>query len=166
MIARTIEKVRIPPDAAGETNGLSSLGRCGLLAFVGCSWMDPGYEGQITLEIMALHAPVKLHAGMRIVQIIFHDLTSLAIRPYGHPELGSRYQGGSLLSREVAPEPEPVPIEGNPFLAPYPEPEAHPEEEELMDELQEGDIVAEPAESLAGLYRPISPGIGEAPPLG
>ena len=104
VIARTIEKVRIPPDAAGETNGLSSLGRIGLLAFVGCSWMDPGYEGQITLEIMALHAPVKIHAGMRIIQLIFHDLTSLAIRPYGHPELGSRYQGGSLLSREMAPD--------------------------------------------------------------
>ena len=168
VIARTLEKVRIPPDAAGETNGLSSLGRIGLLAFVGCSWMDPGYEGQITLEIMALHAPVKIQAGMRIVQLIFHDLTSLAIRPYGHPELGSRYQGGNeLLSRN---EPRPVELfqnlTGYGFLGLVPEPEAHPEEEELMEELQKGDILEEAKAPQEAPYSPRSPGIGEAPPLG
>jgi len=53
---------------------------------------DPGYEGQITLELSNLGAaPVALSPGMRISQLTFTELTSPAERPYG-TERGSKYQ--------------------------------------------------------------------------
>jgi dCTP deaminase len=56
---------------------------------------DPGYEGQITLELSNLGtAPVALTPGMRISQLTFTRLTSPAARPYG-AERGSKYQGQS-----------------------------------------------------------------------
>jgi dCTP deaminase len=36
-----------------------------------------------------------LKPGMKICQLTFEQLTSPAERPYGHPELGSHYQGQS-----------------------------------------------------------------------
>ena len=53
---------------------------------------DPGYKGQITLELSNLgRAPVALSPGMRISQLTFTELTSPADRPYGS-ERGSKYQ--------------------------------------------------------------------------
>ena len=55
--------------------------------------VDPGYEGQITLELSNLGtAPVALTPDMRIAQMTFTELTSPAERPYGE-ERGSKYQG-------------------------------------------------------------------------
>lgn len=54
--------------------------------------VDPGYRGQITLELSNLgSAPVSLTPGMRISQLTFTELTSPARRPYGS-ERGSKYQ--------------------------------------------------------------------------
>ncbi|MCA9603740.1 MAG: dCTP deaminase, partial [Myxococcales bacterium] len=58
-------------------------------------------EGQITLELANLGGcAVKLYPGMRISQIVFHTMTSPALRPYGKAR-GSKYQGqeGPVSSR-------------------------------------------------------------------
>ena len=56
---------------------------------------DPGYQGQITLELSNLGAaPVSLAPDMRISQLTFTELTSPAERPYGK-ERGSKYQDQS-----------------------------------------------------------------------
>ncbi|WP_394335409.1 dCTP deaminase domain-containing protein [Halorubrum vacuolatum] len=53
---------------------------------------DPGYQGQITLELSNLGtAPVALSPGMRVSQLTFTELRSPAARPYG-AERGSKYQ--------------------------------------------------------------------------
>jgi len=57
-------------------------------------WIDPGYEGTITLELgNAVGLPIVLTPGMKIAQIAFMEMKTPAVRPYGHPELGSKYQG-------------------------------------------------------------------------
>jgi len=54
--------------------------------------VDPGYKGQITLELSNLGtAPVALTPRMRVSQLIFTELKSPAKRPYG-VERGSKYQ--------------------------------------------------------------------------
>jgi deoxycytidine triphosphate deaminase len=56
---------------------------------------DPGYRGQITLELSNLgNAPVALTPGMRVSQLTFTELSSPAERPYGE-ERGSKYQDQS-----------------------------------------------------------------------
>ena len=54
--------------------------------------VDPGYCGQITLELSNLGtAPVALTPGTRISQLIFTELKNASERPYGS-DRGSKYQ--------------------------------------------------------------------------
>ena len=72
----------------------SSLGRLGLIVHATAGFVDPGFEGTLTLEITNLtRVPIKLYAGRPIAQLSFMTLDRPAERPYGHPELGSHYQG-------------------------------------------------------------------------
>ena len=75
----------------GSTIGRSSLGRIFVEVHKTAGFGDPGFEGDITLEIGNDGCnPVKLYAGQRICQIIFEELDQPAERPYGHD--GSQYQ--------------------------------------------------------------------------
>ncbi len=70
-------------------------GRGGIFLSNTAGLCDPGYEGQITLELSNLGAaPVALSPGMRISQLTFTELTERSERPYGS-ERGSKYQGQS-----------------------------------------------------------------------
>jgi dUTPase len=74
----------------------SSLGRLGLLIHSTAGFIDPAWDGHITLELSNVNnLPITLYPGMRIGQLSFFRLTSPAERPYGSPELGSSYQGQS-----------------------------------------------------------------------
>lgn len=67
-------------------------GRGGVFLSNTAGLCDPGYRGQITLELSNLGtAPVALRPGMRVSQLTFTELTSPAERPYGS-ERGSKYQ--------------------------------------------------------------------------
>ncbi len=81
----------------------SSLGRLGLLIHATAGFVDAGWtDGQITLELSNVAPlPIKLWAGMRIGQLSFMQMDAPAERPYGHPSLGSKYQGqsGPVASR-------------------------------------------------------------------
>jgi dCTP deaminase len=92
-LANTIESVRIPNDLVARVEGRSSLGRLALLVHATAGFIDPGFEGQITLELSNLgRAPVLLHPGMRVSQIVIHEMKSPAERPYGAAR-GSKYHG-------------------------------------------------------------------------
>src|SRR5205814_10570239 len=55
---------------------------------------DPGWKGTLTLELNNLtRVPIKLYAGLPIAQLSFMTLDAAALRPYGHEQLGSHYQG-------------------------------------------------------------------------
>jgi dCTP deaminase len=93
-LASTYEKVLMPEDLAGRLEGKSSLGRLGLLVHTTAGFIDPGFEGQITLELVNLAPrPIKLWPGMKIGQLCLMLMTSAARYPYGHEHNGSRYQG-------------------------------------------------------------------------
>lgn len=94
VLASTIEHVHLPHDLSAEVLGRSSLGRLGLSVHQTAGYIDPGFAGQITLEL-SNHgpAPVRIHEGQRICQIVFSELSSPADEPYGHE--GSQYQSQS-----------------------------------------------------------------------
>jgi deoxycytidine triphosphate deaminase len=72
----------------------SSLGRLGLLIHSTAGYVDPGWKGNLTLELSNVaNLPIALYYGMRIGQISFFRMSSPVERPYGSPELRSRYQG-------------------------------------------------------------------------
>lgn len=96
ILATTRERVAIGPQVAARVEGKSTLGRIGLLIHVTAGFIDPGFSGQITLEISNLNnRNILLYPGMRIAQLSFTWLSEPVARPYGHPDLGSHYQGQS-----------------------------------------------------------------------
>ena len=95
VLGTTHERVEIPDDLIAHVEGRSSLGRLAIVVHATAGLADPGYKGQITLELSNLGtAPVALTPGMRISQLTFTELKTPADRPYG-AERGSKYQDQS-----------------------------------------------------------------------
>lgn len=89
----TVETVTLPDDIAARLEGKSSLGRLGLMTHSTAGWIDPGFTGQVTLELSNVNTlPIRLRPGMFIGQLSFYQLSTPAKRPYGTTGLGSRYQ--------------------------------------------------------------------------
>lgn len=96
VLATTAERVTVPDDLCAFLHGRSTLGRLGLAVHVTAGLVDPGYHGDITLEMCNVGPlTVTLHVGDPVGQLTFEELESAALRPYGHPSLASRYQGQS-----------------------------------------------------------------------
>jgi dCTP deaminase len=96
VLGHTVETYRFPADVLGFVNGKSSLARIGLAVHVTAGVCDPGFEGQITLELSNIgRRDILLWPGMPVAQIVFAALDREAERPYGSPGLGSKYQGQS-----------------------------------------------------------------------
>lgn len=93
ILASTVETVELPDNVSGRIEGKSSLARLGLIVHVTAGFIDPGFEGQITLELYNMNSsPIWLYPGMRIAQISFTYLHTRAIKPYGSDGLNSKYQ--------------------------------------------------------------------------
>lgn len=94
VLGATVERVGLPDDIVARLEGKSSLGRLGLLIHSTAGYVDPGWEGTLTLELSNVaNLPIVLTPGMPIGQISFFRMTSPVERPYGTPGLGSKYQG-------------------------------------------------------------------------
>ncbi len=94
VLGQTLEWVELPNDLVARLEGKSSLGRLGLLIHSTAGYVDPGWKGNLTLELSNVaNLPIALYHGMRIGQISFFKMSSEVDRPYGSPELRSRYQG-------------------------------------------------------------------------
>lgn len=93
-LGTTVERIALPDDIVGRLEGKSSLGRLGLLIHSTAGYVDPGWDGTLTLELSNVaNLPILLSPGMKIGQISFAQMTTAVERPYGHPELGSKYMG-------------------------------------------------------------------------
>src|SRR3569833_775949 len=93
-LGRTHEWVELPDDVVARIEGKSSLGRLGLIVHATAGFVDPGFEGTLTLEITNLtRVPIKLYPGLPITQLSFIELDEPAQVPYGSPELGAHYHG-------------------------------------------------------------------------
>ena len=94
VLGSTHERIALPADLVGRVEGKSSLGRLGLLIHSTAGFVDPGWNGHITLELSNVaNLPITLYPGMKIGQISFLRMTTPADVPYGTGELGSKYQG-------------------------------------------------------------------------
>lgn len=93
ILGSTLEEVSIPDYLACRFEGKSSLGRIGLTTHVTAGFIDPGFQGTITLEIKNENQfPILLKPGMLIGQLCFIRLNTKVDRMYGSVELGSHYQ--------------------------------------------------------------------------
>jgi dCTP deaminase len=94
VLGQTLEWVELPDDLVARLEGKSSLGRLGLLIHSTAGYVDPGWNGKLTLELSNVaNLPIALYFGMRIGQISFLTMSSPVDRPYGSAGLGSKYQG-------------------------------------------------------------------------
>jgi dCTP deaminase len=93
VLATTLEQVRIPDDLVARLDGRSSIGRLGIVIHSTAGYIDPGFEGTITLEISNLgRIAVALYPEMRICQISFEQMSSPVSEGYGARHL-AKYQG-------------------------------------------------------------------------
>lgn len=100
-LGSTMETVTLPHDLVALVDGRSSIGRLAVVVHATAGLIDPGFRGQITLELSNIgRIPVRLYPGMRVAQIVIHQLSSPASRPYGAAR-GSSYndQTGPQVSR-------------------------------------------------------------------
>ncbi len=94
VLGSTAERVSLGDDLVGRIEGKSSLGRLGLLIHSTAGFIDPGFDGHITLELSNVaNLPITLYAGMRVGQVSFLNMTTPADNPYGSTSIGSKYQG-------------------------------------------------------------------------
>lgn len=94
VLGSTVENVNLPSNIAARFEGKSSLGRIGLMTHITAGFIDPGFHGQITLEIFNVNTqPIVLRPGMLIGQLCFFKLDEPCARPYGSKGLASHYQG-------------------------------------------------------------------------
>ncbi|MEF9876279.1 MAG: dCTP deaminase [Gordonibacter sp.] len=97
VLATTIEYVSLPDNLTAFVEGRSSLGRMGLFV-QNAGWVDPGFEGEITLELFnANRCAIKLQSGRRVGQLVFAQLDSKALNPYQGKYQGQRGATGSRV---------------------------------------------------------------------
>jgi dCTP deaminase len=94
VLGSTVERVVVPDDMVARIDGKSSLGRLGLIIHSTAGFIDPGFDGHITLELTNIATlPITLYPAMKVGQVSFMMMTSAADRPYGKGASGSKYQG-------------------------------------------------------------------------
>lgn len=98
VLATTMEYIRLSDNMTAFVEGRSSIGRLGLF-IQNAGWVDPGFEGEITLELFnASNCAIELHAGRRIGQLVFAQLDRDAGKPYCGKYQGQRGATGSRIN--------------------------------------------------------------------
>jgi len=94
VLGSTLERIKLPDDVVARLDGKSSLGRLGLLIHSTAGFIDPGWDGNVTLELSNVaNLPITIYPGMKIGQLSFVQMTEPSLNPYGSDSLGSKYQG-------------------------------------------------------------------------
>lgn len=97
VLATTMEYFALPDDLTAFVEGRSSLGRMGLF-IQNAGWVDPGFEGEITLELFnANRCAIELTAGRRVGQLVFAQMDAAAEKPYRGKYQGQRGATGSRV---------------------------------------------------------------------
>lgn len=97
LLATTREYIKLPNNVTAFVEGRSSIGRMGLF-IQNAGWVDPGFEGEITLELYnANRLPIRLTAGRRICQLVFAFMDKEAENPYDGKYQGQRRATGSRV---------------------------------------------------------------------
>jgi dCTP deaminase len=94
VLGSTLERITLPDDLVARLEGKSSLGRLGLLIHSTAGFIDPGWDGHVTLELSNVaNLPITIYPEMKIGQLSFVQLSEPAEKPYGSAGIGSKYQG-------------------------------------------------------------------------
>ena len=97
VLATTMEYIALPEDLTAFVEGRSSLGRMGLF-IQNAGWVDPGFRGEITLELYnANRCAIELTAGRRVGQLVFARMDAPALKPYDGKYQGQRGATGSRV---------------------------------------------------------------------
>lgn len=100
LLATTMEYIKLPNDLTAFVEGRSSIGRMGLF-IQNAGWVDPGFEGEITLELYnANRLPIKLTTGRRICQLVLAQMDAVAENPYTGKYQGQRKAIGSRIFKD------------------------------------------------------------------
>jgi len=97
VLATTMEYFCLPDNLTAFVEGRSSIGRLGLF-IQNAGWVDPGFEGEITLELFnAGNSAIELKAGRRVGQLVFAQMDRDAEKPYRGKYQGQRSATGSRI---------------------------------------------------------------------
>ena len=97
VLATTMEFFALPNDLTAFVEGRSSLGRLGLF-IQNAGWVDPGFQGEITLELFnANRCAIELRAGRRIGQLVFAQMDAPTENPYNGKYQGQKGATGSRV---------------------------------------------------------------------
>lgn len=97
ILASTMEYFELPDHLTAFVEGRSSLGRMGLF-IQNAGWVDPGFRGEITLELFnANRCAIELKAGRRVGQLVFAEMDAAALRPYRGKYQGQKGATGSRV---------------------------------------------------------------------
>lgn len=97
VLATTMEYFELPDDLTAFVEGRSSLGRMGLF-IQNAGWVDPGFKGEITLELYnANRCAIELKAGRRVGQLVFAKMDDSALNPYNGKYQGQKGATGSRV---------------------------------------------------------------------
>lgn len=97
LLATTMEYIKLPDNLTAFVEGRSSIGRMGLF-IQNAGWVDPGFEGEITLELYnANRLPIKLTSGRRLCQLVIAKMDDTAENPYRGKYQGQRNAIGSRV---------------------------------------------------------------------
>jgi dCTP deaminase len=100
LLATTMEYVKLPSNLTAFVEGRSSIGRMGLF-IQNAGWVDPGFEGRITLELYNANSlPIKLKAGRRVCQLVFCKMDEKADKPYNGKYQGQEKSVGSRVWKD------------------------------------------------------------------
>jgi len=100
VLATTKEYIGLPNYLSAFVEGRSSIGRMGLF-IQNAGWVDPGFEGEITLELFnANRVPIKLKADRRICQLVLAQMDQEAKNPYNGKYQGQRGATGSRVFKD------------------------------------------------------------------
>ena len=97
VLATTLEYFKLPDNLTAFVEGRSSIGRLGVF-IQNAAWVDPGFEGEITLELFnANRCAVELQSGRRVGQLVFAQLDEHALNPYNGKYQRQRGATGSRI---------------------------------------------------------------------
>lgn len=101
VLSSTFESITIPDNLVGWLDGRSSLARLGLMIHATAHRIDPGWQGNIVLEIFnAGKLTLVLRPKMKIAAISFEILSQSVLHPYNSRHKAKyKSQNGVVPSR-------------------------------------------------------------------
>lgn len=105
LLATTMEYIKLPDQLVAFVEGRSSIGRMGLF-IQNAGWVDPGFEGNITLELYNANSlPIELEVGRRICQLVICNMDAPALKPYAGKYQGQKKSVGSRVFKDTEAKP-------------------------------------------------------------